>query len=96
MEEVEDDTLLLEEWDPRDVMTKRIRGRRERGNRVGSTASHWISLILPVETQEGSMYNTIEPLTNQEVLYDLYMLVGQVLCMELNNRLDDEKDCTAF
>lgn len=42
------------------------------------------------------MHNTIEPLTNKEVLYDLQMLVGQVLCMELNNRLDDEKDCTTI
>jgi len=57
VEEVVEDTLLLEEWEPRDVMTKRMRGRREGGNRVGSTASHWISLILPEETQEESMHN---------------------------------------
>ena len=49
-EEEEEDILLREEWRLRDVMTKRMRGRRERGNRVGSTASHWISLILPAET----------------------------------------------
>ena len=33
-------------------MTKLIRGRREGGNRVGSTASHWLMLMLPVVGQE--------------------------------------------
>ena len=40
-------TLLDEEERLRDVMMKCMRGRRERGNRVGSTASHWISLMFP-------------------------------------------------
>ena len=44
-------TLLDEEGRLRDVMIKCMRGRRERGNRVGSTASHWISLILPAENR---------------------------------------------
>ena len=46
-------TLLDEEGRLRDVMIKCMRGRRERGNKVGSTASHWISLMLPAENRGG-------------------------------------------
>lgn len=35
-------------------MTKLIRARREGGNRVGSTASHWLMLMLPV-VKEGEV-----------------------------------------
>ena len=34
-------------------MTKLIRGRREVGKRVGSTASHWLMLMLPVMGERG-------------------------------------------
>lgn len=55
-EEVGGDTLLDEEGRLRDIMTKCMRGRRERGNKVGSTASHWISLMLPAENRGGEGY----------------------------------------
>ena len=32
----------------REVMTKLMRGRRDGGNSVGSMASHWLMLMLPV------------------------------------------------
>ena len=66
-EEKEDeggDTLLDEEGRLRDVMIKCMRGRRERGNRVGSTASHWISLMLPAENREKTVINTWSILTH--------------------------------
>ena len=34
-------------------MIKLIRGRREVGKRVGSTASHWLMLMLPIQSDEG-------------------------------------------
>ena len=55
-EEVGGDTLLDEEGRLRDVMMKCMRGRRERGNKVGSTASHWISLMLPAENRGEGYY----------------------------------------
>jgi hypothetical protein len=42
---------LVEEWPEckgvREETTKLMRGRREGGKRVGSTASHWLMLIFP-------------------------------------------------
>ena len=42
---------MVEEWPEckgvREEMTKLMRGRREGGKRVGSTASHWLMLIFP-------------------------------------------------
>lgn len=55
-EEVCGNTLLDEEGRLRDVIMKCMRGRRERGNKVGSTASHWISLMLPAENRGGEGY----------------------------------------
>ena len=34
-------------------MRKLIRGRREVGKRVGSTASHWLMLMLPIQSDVG-------------------------------------------
>ena len=34
-------------------MTNWMRGRREGGNRVGSTASHWLMLMLPEGRRKG-------------------------------------------
>ena len=42
---------MVKEWPEckgvREEMTKLMRGRREGGKRVGSTASHWLMLIFP-------------------------------------------------
>ena len=37
----------------REVITKLMRGRRDGGNSVGSMASHWLMLMLPVLVGRG-------------------------------------------